>query len=58
MRREGAEEGIMCAGGGEGGRWCAEGVVLRHNREKGENLRFFVLFLSKQVFWGFDREFV
>ena len=59
MRREGAEEGIMCAGGGEeGGRWCAEGVDLRHNRKKVEHLRFFVLFLSKQVFWGFDREFV
>ena len=49
----------MCAGGGEeGGRWCAEGVDLRHNRKKVEHLRFFVLFLSKQVFWGFDREFV
>ena len=48
----------MRRGRGGGWRCCAEGVVLRHNREKGENLRFFVLFLSKQVFWGFDREFV
>ena len=43
----------MCAGGGEGGRWFAAGVVLRHNREKGENLRFFVLFLSKTGNLGF-----